>query len=209
MSKALLMCNGTAPSTTCLRRLARQVDFVLAADGGADKLEQAGLLPDAVLGDLDSVSPRARHTLKNTPFIAVSRQDNTDLEKALDWLIKQKFDEVYIAAADGGRIDFTVGNLLAVRRYISRISLRFCGENWQIFPVNRKHLLQAPAGTRVSLLPLTACRGVSLTGCQYPLKNARLDGKHIGSTLSNRLQCTVGTLSMQSGYLLLYVENPA
>lgn len=207
MSKALLMCNGQAPSAACLRKWVKQADFVLAADGGADKLLRAGICPDAVLGDLDSVSPRAKRALKNTPFIAVSRQDNTDLEKALDWLTKQSFEEVFIAAADGGRLDFTLGNFLAVRRYTSRLQLCFFSDKWQVRPVRRRCVWKAPQGARVSLLPLTACRGVTLSGCRYPLKNAYLDGKHIGRTLSNFLQASSGTLSMQSGYLLLYLEN--
>ena len=59
MSKALLICNGEN-FPALLKRLAKEADFVLAADAGADAALKAGLIPNAVIGDLDSASPRAR-----------------------------------------------------------------------------------------------------------------------------------------------------
>ena len=126
MSKALLICNGEKPKTW-LKKWAQKVDFVLAADGGADGALTAGIMPDAVIGDLDSASSRARQTFKNIPFIHVKRQDNTDLEKALDWLTLQQFDECFIVGATGGRLDFTLGNFLSVLPYLSKIKITVDG----------------------------------------------------------------------------------
>lgn len=206
MSKALLICNGEKPGRW-LKKYAQEADFILAADGGADSAVAAGVLPDAVIGDLDSVSPRTRRLLKNTPFIHNSRQDNTDLEKALDWLTRQHFTHCIIVGAGGGRLDFALGNVLSVRRYLKKISICFVDKNWALYPLQTGLSLPVRQGARLSLLALTACRGVTLRGCRYPLSQAYLDGKHIGQTLSNQVSAPKISLTFQSGYLLLYIEH--
>ena len=95
--RALLIGNGEKVSARLLKKLAAQADYVLAADGGANHALACGITPDGVIGDLDSVSPRVRRALQDTPFIHLKRQDNTDFEKALDWSILQQFDECMIA----------------------------------------------------------------------------------------------------------------
>lgn len=206
MAKALLICNGEKPGVW-LKKYARQADFILAADGGADRALAAGVRPDAVIGDLDSVSPRTRHALQDTPFIHVKRQDNTDLEKALDWLRTQKFDSCMIAGAVGGRLDFTLGNVLAVRPYLERLNIEFIGEKWTLRPLIKSHRFSAKKGTRCSFIVLAPCRSVTLTGVQYRVQNENWDAHHIGRTLSNKITAAKSEISFDSGYVLLYLER--
>lgn len=204
MSKALLICNGRKPGAW-LKRLAKEADFILAADGGADAALAAGLCPDAVIGDLDSASPRARKMLKDTPFIHVKRQDNTDFEKALDWLVLQKFDECTVAGATGKRLDFTVGNFLSVYPYLSRLRVTFKGDGWTVYPLTRGIKFSARKGARVSLIPLAPCRGVTLKGLKYRLKDVNWV---LGQTgLSNEASARQSEVSFKSGYMLMYVED--
>ena len=204
MSKALLICNGEKPGAW-LKKLAREADFVLAADGGADNALAAHITPDAVIGDLDSASLRARQTFKNIPFIHVKRQDNTDLEKALDWLTLQQFDECFIVGATGGRLDFTLGNFLSVLPYLSKIKITFIGKNWRIFPLTKSFVFSARKGARMSIIPLTSCQNITLKGVKYRLNGAEWQ---LGQTgISNVITAQKTEVLFDSGYLLLYVED--
>lgn len=58
--RALLIGNGETQEAAFLQHLARQADLILAADGGADRALSAGVRPDVIIGDLDSVSPQAK-----------------------------------------------------------------------------------------------------------------------------------------------------
>lgn len=205
MSKALLICNGQN-SPSLLKRLAKECDFILAADAGADAALQAGLTPDAVIGDLDSASPRARKHLKQTPFIHITRQDNTDFDKALHWLRAQKFTACDIAGATGKRMDFTVGNLLAAFAYAKQMEIAFKAEEWTIWPLLKSKRFTARKGARMSLIPLSACRDVTLKGLKYPLTNARLKPGDTMTT-SNVVQAKNCEVSFTSGKLLLYLED--
>ncbi len=206
MSKALLICNGQKPGKW-LKKYAAQADFVLAADGGADSALAAGVLPSAVIGDLDSISPRTRRALQDVPFIHVERQDNTDLEKALDWLTAQGFTDCVIAGATGGRLDFTLGNVLSVRPYARKIRVQFIGDKWQLWVLTQGLKFAARKGARVSLLPLTSCKNVTLKGLKYRVSNEDWDTSHTGRTLSNEAAAKTCEIAFTSGLMLLYVEK--
>lgn len=205
MSKALLICNGQKPGPW-IKRLAKEADFVLAADGGADAALAAGVRPDAVIGDLDSVSSRAREILKDIPFIRVSRQDNTDFEKALDWLVRQNFDECVVAGAAGKRLDFALGNFLCAFLYLPRLRVTFKGDGWTVHPLARGIKFSARKGARLSLIALSTCRGVTLKGLKYRLKDADLQaGRMTG--LSNKISAKRSEIAFKSGRMLLYLED--
>ena len=206
MSKALLICNADRPGKW-LKKYAAQADFILAADGGANAALAAGITPDAVIGDFDSVSSRTRRTLKEVPFIHVTRQDNTDLEKALDWLTAQSFDECMIAGATGGRLDFTLGNILAARPYLKKIKVTFVGKDWTLFFLTRSYSFSARKGARCSFIALTSCRNVTLKGLTYKVTNETWNTQRIGRTLSNEISSAKSEISFSDGVLLMYLEK--
>ena len=184
-----------------LERLARQATFILAADGGADKARAAGIQPDLVIGDLDSLASAPEQVLR------VPRQDNTDLEKALDWLIAHRAGRVCIVGSVGGRWDFSIGNFLSVYSYLPALDIYFAGDGWKIYPLVQGTQKAVRPGARVSLIPFTACTRVNLSGTQYPLTNAQLALGHTGRTLSNCAQQAQITVQFESGFMLLYIED--
>ena len=206
LNHTLLIGNGQTPSVPELKALALKADFAVAADGGADNALRAGLVPDVIIGDLDSVSPRARKKFSSCQWILVNDQDNTDLQKALDYLVAQKRKKCTLVGFDGGRMDFTLGNLLALYPYARKMELCVVGNRWRIYPLAKKKTFDTRPGARVSLLPFVPCRGVTLDGLKFPLQNARLT---LGTTqtLSNVTLKKRFTVNLQKGFLLVYLEN--
>ena len=119
-SRVLLIGNGETLPADYLAGLVQKADFILAADGGADRALAAGVTPNAVIGDLDSVSSAAKKQLGEEKFIFVDNQNNTDLEKSLDWLVQNNCKECVICGFAGGRLDFTLGNFLSVYPYVKK-----------------------------------------------------------------------------------------
>lgn len=207
MSKALLICNGEN-DPKLLKQLAQEADFILAADAGAEAALRAGLRPDTVIGDLDSLSPRTRKQLPNVTFIQVPRQDNTDFEKALDWLVSQQFASCTVAGSTGNRLDFTLGNFLSARPYVKKLDLCFRGKGWSVWPLTQSHRLAARPGARLSLLPLSACKGLTLRGVKYPVQNRSWrPGQNTGLWLSNQATARHVQVQLTSGFLLVYLED--
>ena len=203
---ALLLGNAETLPADFLKQLAARTDFVLVTDGAADRALQCGLIPDAVIGDLDSATPQAKKQLPHIPWIFVSNQNNTDLEKALDWLVTEKFTHVTLGGFFGGRLDFTLGNWLSLTPYTQKLQLTCVGPDWMLAAVTKKLTVTCQPRKRVSLLTTTRCSGICTTGLKYPLKNACLSNTQPGRFISNQTTGKRWTVSIEKGVLWVYCE---
>jgi thiamine pyrophosphokinase len=136
-------------------------------------------------------------------IIQIKRQDNTDLEKALDYLRTQKFEEVTIIGATGRRIDFTLGNLSVTWNYTSSMKLTFVGDDWKAMPVESGKKIAAKSGTTISLVPFGSCSGITLKGLRYPLTNATMRVGEIG--VSNVVRRSPFSVIVRKGKMLLFI----
>ena len=200
-TSALIICNGEQPSTRLLVKLARETDLVVAADGGANVARAAGITPDIIIGDLDSIRPATRKQFSSSLVIHMTRQDNTDLEKALDLLVARGVRDAVVVAATGNRLDFTLGNLSVIWSYAGRIRLVFRDDVFTAIPVGTRVRVHARPGTTVSLIPFGECRGITLRGLRYPLTGARMRVGEIG--VSNVVERSPFTVRVQKGHMLL------
>jgi thiamine pyrophosphokinase len=102
-----VITGGEGPAPEALREIARGADLLAAADSGLVAAEEAGLSPDWVLGDMDSLDNPAR--LGKYPSERVIRypreKDFTDTELALALLKEKGCDEIWLAGGGGGRTD--------------------------------------------------------------------------------------------------------
>ena len=206
-SRILLIGNGETLPADYLAGLVQKADFILAADGGADRALAAGVTPDAVIGDLDSVSSAAQKQLGEEKFIFIDNQNNTDLEKSLDWLVQNNCKECVICGFAGGRLDFTLGNFLSVYPYVKKMDICFAGPGWSIHPLAAGRKFTCQQGARVSLIPLKTCTGVTLKGLKYPLTDARLSWARAGRSLSNQTTGNSFQVMLKTGYMLVYAEE--
>ena len=84
--------------------------LVVAADAGADRLLKYNIVPDMIIGDLDSVSDKTVTRLEKWT-VANKDVQKTDLEKAMDYAFKQGAKEITVIGWSGGRIDHTLAAL--------------------------------------------------------------------------------------------------
>ena len=76
------LVGGARVSAQVISSIFPIVDQFVAVDGGADHLAKAGILPAAVIGDLDSISASGRATFADR-LHQIADQSTTDFEKAL------------------------------------------------------------------------------------------------------------------------------
>ena len=124
MKSVAIVCNGQFPRKEYPLYLLRSADVVVCCDGALQALEKRGIVPDVVIGDLDSVCGRA---LKRFPgrVVRVSDQETNDLTKAFSFVLEEvpDVDTIHILAATGCREDHTLGNLSLLMEYESRWGL--------------------------------------------------------------------------------------
>jgi thiamine pyrophosphokinase len=116
--RGIAFIGGEGPDETVCRRIAQAANLVAAADSGLLAAEKAGISPDWIIGDMDSLADPGR--LDAYPPERVIRypheKDFTDTELALKLLWEQGCDEVWLAGGGGGRTD----HLLAIRSLFER-----------------------------------------------------------------------------------------
>jgi len=200
----LVLGNGSFPSRSRLAPFLRSSLLTVACDGAADKALKAGIVPDVLIGDLDSASPAAKKKVRRV--VAVADQDSTDLDKALDWLTANGFAKarIVLAGFTGGRSDFTLYNIHRLRRY-GRLDLVMIDDLFTVFAARSGTAVPGlEKGTLVSLVPVLRSAGVTTTGLKWNLKNAVLEPGGLESA-SNRASAATVRVTYRGGFLLWFV----
>lgn len=177
----LVVVGGGQVEPHLLHELSRFAAGFVGADRGGDVLMAAGIVPDAVIGDMDSVADRAAFAEK-TRVIALAEQDSTDFEKCLYCTSAP----VTIALGmTGGRFDHTLAALHAVARQASKRTIILLDERDLALGVSGSVSLEVGAGQRVSIYPLGRTAFSGSSGLLYPLDGLVMrQGERIGT--SNR-----------------------
>ena len=203
-TRALVICNGDVLSKAKIAPLLREKPFIICADGGANKARLLGIRPNAIIGDLDSISLRTRKHFSRVETIHIASQESTDLEKALDFLLKLLIPSATVVGATGGRPDHSLANLSILKKYHKRIRLLFSDPFCDIRIIDSEIVFEAIVGSVISLMPLDRCEGVQTTGLKYPLNNESLElGEREG--MSNVVISSPVQITVKKGCLLLFV----
>lgn len=174
---ALIVLGGDRPDGALLKRCMQESDLTIAADSGLSAFDALGLMPDLLVGDMDSVDPAvlARYEGRLPEHRLNCIKDDTDGVDALDLAIARGAKEITLLGALGGRLDHAMANLmLLVRAHRSGASAQILDGHVRIARVDGEAVLRGAKGDTVSFLPLGEASGVTLTGFFYPLRDVTL-----------------------------------
>ena len=151
---------------------------LVAADGGADRALALGHRPSAVIGDLDSLSERARAELPGDTLIHVPEQESTDFQKTLSRIAAPG---VVALGLTGGRSDHELAAWHVLMAQPTPRCVVVAAEDI-VFLCPADLRLDLPVGTRVSLFPMAPVTGRS-DGLAWPIDGIGFaPGKRIGTS---------------------------
>jgi thiamine pyrophosphokinase len=210
--QAAIFLNGAPDPPDLLRRIAGRADLVVAADGGVRYALDAGVIPDLVVGDMDSLGEvevreieERRTLLERHP----ARKDKMDGHLAVLAVRERGGKAVDLLCAAGGRFSalFAVPHiLLAAERMGLRATMVASWGQAFVIEAGSRSVAGNPHDS-VSVFPFTGpATGVTLEGFGYPLENARLE---VGDTLGfhNELVGEAGRVHVGGGALLVIHER--
>ena len=205
MKSALLILNGSPPPKNLLRERALVVDFTIAVDGGANAAMDAGVSMDYVVGDFDSVQSSQLDQIQTTTKVLREDQNLCDFDKAWSIVKQKNIRRVFIQGAFGQRLDFQLLHTFAIWKYAADFLIQFEEPNWDLYPIVNSRTFVCKKNKTVSLLPFEDCRGVSLHGLKYELKNQALA---IGSRgVSNATVAKEFRVEFEQGKLFVVLEK--
>ena len=210
--RAAVFLNGSADPPDLLRLVAGRADLVVAADGGALHALREGIVPDLVVGDMDSLGEEGARKLGDRGASLErhpSRKEKMDGHLAVLAAGKRGAADMDLLCAAGGRLDavFALPHLLlAAERLGARATaLAAWGEMFVVEDGSRT--VEGEVGESVSVFPVSGpALGVTLEGFEYPLRDARLEA---GDTLGfhNELSAGKARVAVGEGALLVIREK--
>lgn len=157
------LVGGAAIAEDAISAVFAHVSAFVGVDGGADHLLAASVAPAGVVGDLDSLSDRARAAFSDR-LCHVPEQSTTDFEKAL---VRVAAPLVLALGFTGGRIDHTLAVLNVMARFWDRAIVLADGNDVCFVARLGRTVFHADQDTRISVMPLGSAT-VSLSGVLWP-----------------------------------------
>ncbi|NJD58624.1 MAG: thiamine diphosphokinase [Anaerolineales bacterium] len=181
MHRVFIFANGKMEQAPPIINELRPSDLVIAADGGTHHCRALGILPQVIIGDLDSLKPddvsyyhSAGTEIKQFP----AHKDETDLELALWLAIERGISQVNIIGGMGARWDMTIANvMLAAHPKFSGLSISLLDGNQALHVIHgeSRSTFADRVGSTLSLIPLAGdAQGITTHGLEYPLVDETL-----------------------------------
>ena len=176
-------------------------DLILAADAGYLNAQKCGVVPHIVLGDFDSLG-EPKGLPRDTEIIRVpAEKDDTDTQLAVRTAIERGADHIIIIGGLDGRLDHTLSVLAILEDLDARHihSIVTSGTNRARFLRNNSTLIPRSNFRYLSLIAADPIvKGVTIEGCKYPLKKARLSRRN-QYAVSNELTGNCALIDVRRG----------
>jgi len=210
--QAAIFLNGAPDSERLIQAVVGPANLVIAADGGARYALSAGIVPDLIVGDMDSLGEDLARGIEGRGAELQrhpARKDKMDGHLAVLAARERGATAADFLCAVGGEIGavFAVPHILLAAERIGLRSTVVADWGRMFVIEDDSRTVEGAAGESVSVFPLSGlAKGVTLEGMSYPLKSAVLQP---GDTLGfhNELVGRKAKVSVLNGTLLVVQEN--
>jgi thiamine pyrophosphokinase len=204
--RAIIFANGELSDPESARGVLREGGVWIAADGGTRHAFACGRAPDVVIGDLDSLPEPLRGALAAAGTAVRPHpvdKDETDLELAIDFAVREGYRSIRIVGGLGGRTDQTVGTLsLLAEPGRAEFDIRCDDGCEEALSIRGAAALEGRAGDIVSLIPFgLPAEGITTEGLRFPLRGETLE-PYKTRGISNRMVSPRAVIRVEKGVLL-------
>lgn len=171
--KAVIIADGTFPEHEIPLRYLKNAPNIICCDGGAEKLIKAGFIPDAIVGDLDSLRKETAQIFSDRLF-PDSDQSTNDLTKAVMWCKSRGYVDIIILGATGKREDHTIGNISLLTEYSVFMNVIMVTDTGIFIPFNESFKADTFEGQQISVFSNNPETTLSSSGLKYILSKTKI-----------------------------------
>jgi len=217
-TSALLVANGWIENPVLLRELLinayhfNNKFLIVSADGALKNCLYLKLVPDIVIGDMDSICENDKKILKtiNPKALFVKspcEKDESDTQLALEYLVKSNIKNIILIGALGKRMDHSFANLLNISsEKLKNIEIKIIDENYEISVLRQSAQINGIIGNTLSIFSMTPYTYfINTDGLKYELHEEKLLFCPVRG-LSNIIEKETMQLDFKDGVLLLMKE---
>jgi thiamine pyrophosphokinase len=192
-----LVANGVIHDYPLISSFIQNYTRKIAVDGGLIHCQAMNIVPDLIIGDLDSISHEILNLYPLVPKKIFPKDKNfTDMELAI---AEANSNKIGIFGALEGRADHALVNLHLLCRRPKKITIET--ERETIVGIKGNQRFPCYPGQLISLIPLgSSVTGVTTKGLKWELNNATLDKNFF--SLSNACLSSSFEVSIDHGDLI-------
>ena len=201
--KTVVVADGNFPVHEIPLGYLSKADVIVCCDGSAGSSVNAGFIPDAIVGDMDSLSNDLVKRFADR-IHADNNQETNDLTKAVLWCSQSGYNDIVIVGATGKREDHTVGNISLLVEYCRYVNVRMVTDTGIFFPFSRSCKIDTYPGQQVSVFSINPETEITSSGLRYPLIRKKLKNwweATLNETIGNTVE-----LNFEGGPVLVYLS---
>jgi thiamine pyrophosphokinase len=201
-SYTVIVADGSFPQHEIPLGYLRNAQRIVCCDGSTQNLVLTGLKPDAIVGDMDSLTGDLAKMYADRIFPDMN-QDTNDLTKAVSWCSDMGYKDIVIVGATGKREDHTIGNISLLAEYVRTMNVIMVTDTGILQPFLKSCTISSFPGQQVSIFSIDPETKVTSMGLRYPLSGTKI-GNWWCATLNEALG---NTISLEfSGRLIAYCK---
>lgn len=188
-----------------IRKSVRETDYIICADGGIDAAAKAGVMPDLIVGDLDSAENTDSFPNVET-IVLETTKDDTDTMHCAEIAVEKGFKHFLFLGCTGGRTDHALANLSVLVYLAENDADGIISDNYNDICLlkNGVNVVNTSPGTTVSVMPFGCeCAVLSYKGLVYPLDHGMVKLSY-PYTISNVTADSHAIIELHSGIALLF-----
>ena len=201
--RTVILANGAFPKHKIPLEFLIKAEQIVCCDGAAENLLDAGLKPDYIIGDLDSISEEIKNRFASI-ILHLAEQETNDLTKAVNFCLENNRTEITILGATGKREDHTLGNLALLTDYAEKTNVQMLTDNGVFTPLLKTGAFESYPGEQVSIFSLNPETIFNFYNLLYPVNNRKLTSWWQGTL--NEAESDSFTISFDKGKVLIFRE---
>lgn len=202
MEKIVIVANGKFPDSEGALVFLEKADRIICCDGAVDSLVKYGMEPEAIVGDMDSISEEHK-----SRFLSILHQDSSeeynDLTKAVRYCSEKGYNNLLILGATGLREDHALGNISLLAEYCDTIAVKMVTDMGIFIPVKSEERISAYPGQQISIFSFKDNCEVSSTNLKYHLDKLVL--KNLWKGTLNECTSDYFTLRFNATSLIVFL----
>ncbi|PCJ65923.1 MAG: thiamine diphosphokinase [Bacteroidetes bacterium] len=197
---ALIIANGAMCSYDMLTSLMEWCPYIVVLDGAYQRVIDLQITPDVVIGDFDSIQSFEKKL--NIEYLKMDSQEDTDLEKAIVFLVNKGYNDINVVWATGNRLDHTINNFATLAKH-SNTRIVLYDDHSKAFVLPKKYAKHYNKHDALSLVPIHSSSGIHTTNLTYNLTNESLTFGQRSGTSNSALKSGIVEITYEDGVLVL------
>lgn len=208
LNNIVILADGDFPTAAEAHSALRHAQKIICCDGAAKKLLDRGVIPDAIVGDMDTLDLETQQKYAHL-IIREDEQETNDLCKAFRYTLTLNPTSITILGTSGRREDHTLANISHLVDFTAAAPcpVEIITDYGRFIALLDSGTLRISEGTQISIFAFDPTLKIKSAGLKYPTDNVVFDSLWKGTLNEAASREITLTFNHPSGVLVFFAYN--